>query len=50
MNLESIGELLASLWTVWALLVFTGILGWALWPGNRKRFERDARIPLKDDC
>ncbi len=49
MSLDTLHELLASAWTVWALIVFAGIVFWAMRPGNRKRFERDARIPLRDD-
>ena len=34
-----------------ALLValFAAVLVYALWPGNRKKFERAARAPLDDD-
>jgi cytochrome c oxidase cbb3-type subunit 4 len=49
MNIETVGEILASAWTVWAVLVFAGILRWTLRPANRARFERDARIPLNDE-
>ncbi|MDI1287954.1 MAG: cbb3-type cytochrome c oxidase subunit 3 [Reyranella sp.] len=49
MNLESVNEILTSIWTVWAVLIFAGILFWAWRPKNRKRFEKDARIPLNDE-
>ena len=49
MNLESMGEVLASAWTVWAVLIFAVIMRWAWRPANRKRFEQDAHIPLKDE-
>lgn len=49
MNLETLHEFLASIWTAWAVVVFLLILFWALRPRNRKRFEKDARIPLDDD-
>ena len=26
-----------------------GVLAYALWPGNRKKFDDAARIPLKED-
>ena len=48
MNIAVVGEVLASIWTVWAVLVFAGIASWAWRPANRRRFERDARIPLDD--
>lgn len=28
--------------------LFIGVLVYALWPGNRKRFERASRVPLED--
>ena len=49
MNLTIIGEMLATLWTVWAVLICSGIAFWALRPANRERFENDARIPLNDE-
>jgi cytochrome c oxidase cbb3-type subunit IV len=49
MGFETVGEILTSIWTVWAVLLFAGIVIWAWRPANRKRFERDARIPLDDD-
>jgi len=45
MTLESLHEFLASFWTVWAVIIFLVIVFWALRPRNRKRFEKDARIP-----
>jgi cytochrome c oxidase cbb3-type subunit 4 len=48
-TLASFGETLATLWTVWAVAIFSGIGFWAWRPRNRARFERDARIPLSDE-
>ena len=48
MNLEAVNEILTSIWTVWAVLIFAVITYWAWRPKNRKRFEKDARIPLDD--
>ena len=47
--MEMLHRALSSIWTVWAVLLFAGILVWALRPANRTRFERDSRIPLNDD-
>jgi cytochrome c oxidase cbb3-type subunit 4 len=49
MDLDSIAVMLRSFWTIWLMLLFTGILVYAMWPGNRGKFERAAQIPLKDD-
>lgn len=48
MSMDTVHELLTSIWTLSALVVFTGIVFWAWRPRNRKRFERDAGIPLND--
>jgi cytochrome c oxidase cbb3-type subunit 4 len=49
MTIEAAGHILGSIWNVWAVLIFVGIAYWALRPANRRRFERDARIPLDDE-
>ena len=49
MSIETLGEILATVWTVWAVLLFGGIFRWAYRPANRRRFERDACIPLNDE-
>ena len=38
-------------WGLIALVImFLGIVAWALWPRNRKKFEDASRIPLEEDC
>lgn len=49
MDLISLHQVLATLWTVWAVTICSGIAFWALRPANRTRFESDARIPLNDE-
>jgi cytochrome c oxidase cbb3-type subunit 4 len=49
MALETLHEILASAWTLWAVLIFAGIARWAWRPANRRRFEQDANIPLNDE-
>ena len=34
---------------VYLSLLFLGVLAYALWPSNRKKFDEAARIPLKED-
>ncbi len=44
---------LVSVSQIVGLLLFVGlfvvVLIYALWPGNRKRFERASRMPLEDN-
>jgi cytochrome c oxidase cbb3-type subunit 4 len=48
-TIVSLGELLSTIWTVWAVALFGGIAFWAWRPANRGRFQSDARIPLDDE-
>ena len=40
---------LKSLWVVWMMALFVGIVIWVCLPRNRRRFRRAAEIPLDDD-
>jgi cytochrome c oxidase cbb3-type subunit 4 len=46
-------EQVASVTQIAALLLFValfiGVLIYAFWPGNKKRFEQAARVPLEKD-
>lgn len=49
MDLNAIMQFLREFWVVWLMLLLGAIVFWAYRPKNKKRFEEDARIPLKDD-
>lgn len=34
---------------VYMLALFVGVLVYALWPRNKEKFDRAARIPLEED-
>lgn len=34
---------------VYFVLIFTGVVVYALWPRNRQRFDAAARIPFRED-
>ncbi|MDA1101916.1 MAG: cbb3-type cytochrome c oxidase subunit 3 [Proteobacteria bacterium] len=34
---------------VYLLLLFIGMVIYALWPGNRQRFDAASKIPLRED-
>jgi cytochrome c oxidase cbb3-type subunit 4 len=38
-----------SLWVVWLMLIFLGIVFWAYRPRNKHRFERYGQIPFRED-
>lgn len=47
--MTEIANFLASLWGLWMMLIFVGIIAWAFWPGSKRRLERHGEIPLRDD-
>ena len=49
MDFNAITQFLREFWVVWLMLLLGAIVFWAYRPKNKKRFEDDARIPLKDD-
>jgi cytochrome c oxidase cbb3-type subunit 4 len=40
---------LAPYWMMGMIVSFGAVVAWAYWPGNRRRFEEDGRIPFKED-
>jgi cytochrome c oxidase cbb3-type subunit IV len=30
-------------------IIFLGVVAYAYWPSNKKRFEQDAQIPFRED-
>ncbi len=49
MDLKTLAEGARSLWVVWLILLFIGIVWWAYRPKNRKKFEDAANIPFRED-
>lgn len=49
MDIGSISEAARSLWVVWLMALFVGVLFWAFRPKNKDRFEDYGTIPFKDE-
>lgn len=49
MDLTELYAVARSLWVVWLMILFAGIVWWVYRPKNRRRFEDAARIPLRED-
>ena len=49
MSYEEIRSTAGAYGLIYFILMFIGVLIYALWPGNRKKFDDAARIPLKED-
>jgi cytochrome c oxidase cbb3-type subunit 4 len=45
-NAVAISQIAALIFFV---ALFVGVVAYAFWPGNKKRFEKDARIPFERD-
>lgn len=40
----------AQIWgMIFFIVLFVGVMAYALWPANRNKFDRAARAPLDDD-
>lgn len=39
----------STLWVVWLMAVFVGIIVWAYWPSRKQELESHCDIPLRDD-
>ena len=49
MDLTALSEIARSLWVVWLMMLFLGVVFWAFRPKNRRRFEEHGMIPFKSD-
>ena len=49
MDLTELYATARSLWVVWLMILFIGIIWWVYRPKNRRRFEEASRIPLRED-
>lgn len=49
MTLADFSSFLRSFWSVWLFLIFAGIMLYVFWPGNKKRLQGYADMPLRDD-
>jgi cytochrome c oxidase cbb3-type subunit 4 len=49
MDYETVASLFSTGGLIYFLLLFAGVLVYALWPGNKAKFDRAARMPLEED-
>lgn len=47
--LQELNQFMRPFWVVWMMLLFLGIVAWALWPKRKSEMEKHARIPLEGD-
>lgn len=46
MTYESLAAFAQTAGLVYFIAIFAGVCAYALWPGNRAKFDRAARMPL----
>lgn len=46
---ENVVAFAATYGLIYFIILFAGVLAYALWPGNKRKFDRAARLPLKED-
>jgi len=49
MSYEQVATVSQVVALVFFVALFAGVLLYAFWPGNKKRFEQAARLPLEKD-
>jgi cytochrome c oxidase cbb3-type subunit 4 len=47
--IDFISNFVATAWTPVFVAIFLAVIGYALWPGNSKKFDNDASMPLRED-
>lgn len=50
MSYQTVAEFAQTWGLVYLVLLFLGVLVYALWPGNAGKFKRAARLPFEEDC
>lgn len=48
MSFDEVYQWLRSLWLVWLMALFIGIVVWTYWPKRKAEMEKQGRIPLED--
>jgi cytochrome c oxidase cbb3-type subunit IV len=49
MTYEQVASITQVAALIFFIVLFAGVVVYAFWPGNKKRFERAARLPLEKD-
>lgn len=47
MSYETVVTITQTLALIFFVLLFLGVVAYALWPGNREKFKRAARLPFE---
>jgi cytochrome c oxidase cbb3-type subunit 4 len=49
MEYEEVASISQVAALIFFIVLFAGVVLYAFWPGNKKRFDEAAKLPLEDD-
>lgn len=49
MSYDAIAQFAQTWGLFYFMALFAGVVAYALWPGNKKRFDKAARMPLDEE-
>lgn len=49
MSYEDVAAFSGTFGLIFFMALFVGVLVYAFWPGNKRKFDDAARMPLKED-
>ena len=49
MQYETVVSFAATYGLIYFIILFAVVVAYALWPSNKSKFDRAARLPLKED-
>jgi cytochrome c oxidase cbb3-type subunit 4 len=49
MEYEQVASISQVAALIFFIVLFAGVVVYAFWPGNQKRFDEAAKLPLEDD-
>ncbi|MDJ0511939.1 MAG: cbb3-type cytochrome c oxidase subunit 3 [Methyloceanibacter sp.] len=49
MEYEQVASISQVAALIFFIVLFAGVVIYAFWPGNKKRFDEAAKLPLEDD-
>jgi cytochrome c oxidase cbb3-type subunit 4 len=47
--MEGLVEFARSIWGLWLMILFVGIVAWTFWPSRRRKLEEHGKIPFRND-
>ena len=49
MTYETVATFAQQYGLIYVIILFVGAVAYALWPSNKKKFDRASQVPLRED-